>query len=137
MSFDIGKAPRYDPRGIMHQRRIDMNFKGYEAEHDEVLVSLANTDLFEQIEVGNGSSNNSDRRSQGKATYKQTKVTTPLKAEKSLKRQSIDTMDMDEDETTKRPRMPKPSKEIVDIEDDDERSINKGKTTIVEDESQE
>ena len=46
-------------------------------------------------------------------------------------------MDMDEDVATKRPRMSEPSKEIVDIEDDDERTINKGKATIVEEESQE
>ena len=62
---------------------------------------------------------------------------TPLKVEKSLKRYSDDTMDMDEDVATKRPRIFEPNKEIVDIEDDDERSINKGKTTIVEEESQE
>lgn len=42
MSFDTDKALRYDCRGIMHQRRIDMNFKGYDVEHDEVLVALAN-----------------------------------------------------------------------------------------------
>ena len=61
---------------------------------------------------------------------------TPLKAEKSLKRHSADTMEMDEDVATKRPRISEQRKEIVDIEDDDERSINKGKTTIVEEESQ-
>ena len=33
--------------------------------------------------------------------------------------------------------MSESSKEIVDIEDDDDRSINKGKATIVEEESQE
>ena len=47
MSFDTDKALRYDPKGVMHQRRIDMNFKGYEAEQDDVLAALANTDLFE------------------------------------------------------------------------------------------
>ena len=47
MSFDIDKALRYDPRGIMHQRRIDMNFRGYDVEHDELLATLANTDVFE------------------------------------------------------------------------------------------
>ena len=57
---------------------------------------------------------------------------TPLKAKKYLKRHFADTMDMDEDVATKRPRMSEPSKEIVDMEDDDERSINKGKVTIVE-----
>ena len=47
MSFDPDKALRYDPKGIMHQRRVEMNFKGYDVEHDEVLATLANTDLFE------------------------------------------------------------------------------------------
>lgn len=46
-------------------------------------------------------------------------------------------MEVDEDVSTKRPRLSKSSKEIVDIEDDDDRSINKGKATIVEEESQE
>ena len=137
MSFDTDKALRYDPRGIMHQRRIDMNFKGYDVEHDEVLAALANTDLFEHIEVGNGSSSNGDKDSQDKATRKQIEVPTPLKAEKSLKRHSTDTMEVDEDASTKRPRLSDSSKEIVDIEDDDDRSINKGKATIVKEESQE
>jgi hypothetical protein len=137
MSFDTDKSLRYDPRGIMHQRRIDMNFRGYDFEHDEVLVSLANTDLLEQVELGNGSSSNGDQINQNQAIMKQTEIPTPLKAEKSLKRQSADTMEVDEDTSTKRPRLSKSSKEIVDIEDDDDRSINKGKPTIVEEESQE
>ena len=132
MNFDSNKALRYDPNKVLHQRRINMNFKGYEAEHDEVLAALANIDLFEKIRVGNDSSNNSERNSPDKATSKQTKVPTPLKAEKSLKRHFVDTMEVDEDVSTKRPRLSESSKEIVDIEDDDDRSINKGKATIVE-----
>ena len=62
---------------------------------------------------------------------------TPLRSEKSLKRHSTDTMDMDEDVSSKRPRLSEPSREVVDIEYDDDRSINKGKATIVEEESQE
>ena len=68
MSFDKDKSLRYDPKGVMHQRRIDMSFKGYDAEHDEVLVALANTDLFEHIEVGDGSSNNSEKSNQERDT---------------------------------------------------------------------
>ena len=114
-----------------------MNFKSYEAEHDEVLAALANNDRFEQIEVGNGSSNNGEGINQEKYIVKQTEIPTPLKAEKSLKRHSANTMEVDEDASTKRPRLSESSKEIVDIEDDDDRSINKGKATIVEEESQE
>ena len=43
---------------------------------------------------------------------------------------------MDVDPITKKPRISEQSKEIVDIDDDDERSINKGKATIVEEEPQ-
>ena len=43
---------------------------------------------------------------------------------------------MDVDPVAKKPRISEQSKEIVGIEDDDERSINKGKATIVEEESQ-
>ena len=46
-------------------------------------------------------------------------------------------MEEDENTSTKRPRLSELGKEIVDIEDDDDRSINKGKPTIVEEESQE
>ena len=63
-----------------------MNFRGYDAEHDEVLVALANTDLLEQVELGNGSNNNGDQSNQNQDVIKQTKIPTPLKAEKSLKR---------------------------------------------------
>ena len=86
MSFDKNKTLRYDPRGIMHQRRIGMNFRGYDAKNDEVLDALVNTDLLEQIELRNGSNNNGDKSNQDKAIVKQTEIPTPLKAEKSLKR---------------------------------------------------
>ena len=114
-----------------------MNFKGYDAEHDEVLAILANTDLLEHVELRNGSSNNGDQSNQNQEAIKQTKIPTPLKAEKYLKRPSADTMELHENTSTKRPRLSELGKEIVDIEDDDDRSINKGKLTIVEEESQE
>jgi len=136
MSFATDKALRYDPRGIMHQRRIEMNFRGYDAEYDEVLAALANTNLLEKVELGNGSSSNGDQSNQNQDVIKQTEIPTPLKVEKSLKRQSADTMEVDENASTKRPRLSESSKEIIDIGDDDDRSINKGKTTIVEEESQ-
>ena len=114
-----------------------MSFKGYEAKQDEVLVALANTDLFEQIEVGNGSSSSGERDSQNKATDKQNEVPTPLKAENSLNTHFVDTMEVDEDVSRKRNKLSEPRKEVVDIEDEDDKSINKGKATIVEEESQE
>ena len=42
---------------------------------------------------------------------------------------------MDVDVSTKKPKISIQDQEIVDLENDDERSINKGKATIVEEES--
>ena len=136
MRFDTDKALRYDPKGVMHQRRIEMNLKGYDAEQDEVLAALANTNLLEQIECGNGSSNNQNQNTQDQQPIKQAQIPTPFKVEKSLKRPSADTMEVGENTSVKKPRLAEVGEEIVEIEDDDDRSINKGKTTIVEEESQ-
>ena len=43
---------------------------------------------------------------------------------------------MDVDLVTKKPKISIQNQEVFDIDDDDERSINKGKATIVEEESQ-
>ena len=61
---------------------------------------------------------------------------TPLKAEKFLKRHYGETVDMDVDPFTKNPKKSKQRKENVDTDYDDERSINKGKDTIVGEEPQ-
>ena len=61
-------------------------------------------------------------------------VPTPLKGEKYLKRHFVDTSNMEIDVTTKKSRVSIKSEEIVDLEDNDEQSINKGKGTIVEEE---
>ena len=114
---------------------MDVNLKGYDVDQDEVLVAFANTDLFEQLEVGDRSSNNSEMGNLGKVTDNKIEVPTPLKGEKSFKRHSGETEDMDVDLVTKKPRMPIQNQEVVGIDDDDERSINKGKATIVEEES--
>ena len=113
-----------------------MNFKGYDVERDEVLATLANTDLLEKIECGNGSSNNQNQSTQDQQTINQAQIPTPFKVEKSLKRSSADTMEVDENTSVKKPRLAGVGEEVVEIEEDDDRSINKGKTTIVEEESQ-
>ena len=133
INFQIDISIRYDPKKVFHQIRLDINFKGYDAENDEMLATLANTDLLEHIEVGDRNNCSSERNNPNEATkHQQTKVTTPLKGEKSLKRHSTDTVDMDVDVATKKPRISIQDQEIVDLEGDDERSINKGKATIVE-----
>ena len=70
MRFDTDKSLRNDPKGIMHQRRVEMNLKGYDAEHDEVLAALANTDLLEHVELGNGSSSNGNQSNQNQEAIK-------------------------------------------------------------------
>ena len=44
-------------------------------------------------------------------------------------------MDMDEDLVTKKPKMSMNDQEIVDIDDDDLRPINKGKSIFIDEES--
>ena len=51
MGFETDKSLRYDPKGVMNQRRMEANFKGYDVEQDEVLVDLANTDFLKQLRV--------------------------------------------------------------------------------------
>ena len=57
-----------------------------------------------------------------------------LKWEEFFERHSTDIADMEINITTKKPRVFVQSKEIVDLEEDDEESINKGRFTIVEEE---
>ena len=80
-------------------------------------------------------SSSSDRINPDKTVEGQNiEVPTPLKGDKSLKRHSTNTTDMEIDITTKKPKVFVLSKEIVDLEEDDEQSINKSKGTIVEEE---
>lgn len=135
MNFQTYKSPRYDPKKVIHQRKLDVNLSGYKVEQDEVLATLANIDLSEQMGDDDGNSSSSDMINPDKVVEGQgTKVPTPLKGDKSLKRHSTYTTDMEIDITTKKPRVFIQSKEIVDLEEDDEQSINKGKSTIVEEE---
>ena len=130
MNFQTYKSLRYDPKKVIHQRNLDVNLAGYEAEQDEVLATLANTDLLEKMGDDDIHSSSSDRINLDIVA----EVPTPLKGEKSLKGHSIDTVDMEIDITTKKPRVFVQSKEIVDLEEDDKQSISKGKGTIVEEE---
>lgn len=82
-----------------------MNFRGYDVEHDGVLAALANIDLLEHVEYGNDSSNNADQSNHNQEAIKQTKIPTPLKAKKSLKRPYVDTMEVDENTSAKKPRL--------------------------------
>ena len=56
MNFQTDKSLRYDPNKVIHHRKIDVNLKGYEADQDEVLAALANTDFLEQM----GDTDNND-----------------------------------------------------------------------------
>ena len=60
MNFETNKSLRYDLKKVIHQRKLDVNLAGYEAEHDEVLPSLANTNFLEQMGDDDKNSNSSD-----------------------------------------------------------------------------
>ena len=64
MGFENNKTLRYDSKGVINQRRMEASFRGYEAEQDEVLATLANTDFLETIESANGSRDEQDQNAQ-------------------------------------------------------------------------
>ena len=106
MNLQIDKSLRYDPKKVIHQRKLDVNLSGYEVEQDEVLVALVNSDFLEQMGDNDSNDNSSDRVNLDKVVVRQgTKVPTPLKGEKSLKTHCTDTSDMQIDITTKKPRV--------------------------------
>ena len=99
------------------------------------MAALANSDFLEQMGDNDNNDSSSERVNPDKAVVGQgIEVSTPLKGEKSLKRHSTDIVDMDIDITTKKPRVSTQGKEVVDLEEDDEESINKRKGTTVEEE---
>ena len=110
---------------------MEANFRGYDAEQDEVFAALANTDFLETIESVNGSSDEHDQNAQDQQTVSQPQIPTPYQVEKSLKRPSADIMEVDPGTSTKKPRLAKIG-EIMEIEDDEVRSTNKDNITIVE-----
>ena len=50
MCFQKDRSLKYYPKKIINQRKIEVNMSGYEAEQDEILVALANSDFLEQVE---------------------------------------------------------------------------------------
>ena len=133
MGFESDKALRYDPKGVMNQRRMEASFRGYEAEQDEVLAALANTDFLETVDSANGSSDEQDQNTQDQQATSQPCIPTPYQVEKSIKRPSADVMEIDPGTSSKKPRLPE-IEEVVEIEDDEDRSTNQDITTFVEQE---
>ena len=60
MNFQIDKGLRYDPKKVIHQRKMDVNLSGYEGEQDGVLVALANSDFLEQMGDNDNNDSSSD-----------------------------------------------------------------------------
>ena len=133
MGFENDKALRYDPKGVMNQRRMEASFRGYDVEQDEVLDALANTDFLKTVESVNGSSDEQDQNAQDQQAIHQPQIPTPYQVEKYLKRPSADVMEIDPGTSTKKPRLAE-IEEIVEIEDDEDKSTNKDNTTFVEEE---
>ena len=69
MGFESDKALRYDPKGIINQRRMDAGFRGYDAEQDEVLAALANSDILEPVNSEDGSSRADEKSSRSASNW--------------------------------------------------------------------
>ena len=92
----------------------------YEVEQDEILASLANSDFLEQVENKDSTNGGKDTINPDKATAKhRIEFPTPLKGEKSLKRHSTYTSDMEIDVSTKRSRTSTQQIEVVSLDEDD------------------
>ena len=68
MWFKIERSLRYDPKKIVNQRNIEVNMSGYEAEQDEILAALANSDFLEQVEDKDNTDSGKDTVNLDKAT---------------------------------------------------------------------
>ena len=89
------------------------------------MAALVNSDFLQQVEDKDSTDSGKDIINPDKATAeKKTKVPTPLKGEKSLKRHCTDTTDMEIDVSTKKARTFTQQIEVVSLDEDDEGSIN-------------
>ncbi|CAF4245018.1 unnamed protein product [Adineta steineri] len=109
---------------------MDAGFRGYEAEQDELLAALANSDILEPVDSENGSSSEKEKDPPEQQAPGPVGMPTPYQLEKALKRPADDTMEIDPGTTSKKPRL----QEVVDIDDDDDKSTNQEVTTVVEQE---
>ena len=87
MGFPTDRVVKYDPKGIINQRKIDAGIGHYNANPNELLAALVNCDFLEPITSIGFTDNTSNAEEVDKATLVHgTKIPTPHKGEKSLKR---------------------------------------------------
>lgn len=71
MGFPTDKAVKYDPKGIIDQRKTDVGIGHYNVDSDELLAALANCDFLEPITDIEFSDNTSNTVEVDKATIAQ------------------------------------------------------------------
>lgn len=138
MGFQTDKDVKYDPKRIIDQRKIGAGIGHYNADIDELLASLANCDFLEPITSIEFTDNTSNGEEVDKSTLAHgTKNPTPHKGEKSLKRQSADTTEMEVDAPSKRDKTSSNLVHIISLdEDDDQGSINQDTIVIITEEKE-
>ena len=102
------------------------------------MVALANCDFLEPITDIEFIDNTSNTVEIYKATIAHgTKIPTPHKGEKSLKRQSADTTEMEVDTPSKRAKTSSHHVHIISLdENNDQGSINQGTTVLITEEKE-
>lgn len=117
----------------MIKGKIDAGIGHYNVDSDELFAALANCDFLEPITSIDFTDNTSNVEEVDKATIAHgTKIPTPHKGEKSLKRQSADTTEMEVDAPSKRAKTSSNHVHIISLdEDDDQGSINQGTTVLI------
>ena len=102
MGFPTDRVVKYDPKGTIDQRKTNADIGHSNADPDELLVALANCDFLEPITSIEFTDNTSNTKEVDKATIAHgIEIPTPHKGEKSLKRQSADTTEMELDTPSK------------------------------------
>lgn len=138
MGFLTDKVVKYDPKGIMDQRKEDAGIDHYNVDLDELLAALANSDFLEPIIGIEFTDNTSETQGMYNTIVVQgTEIPTLHKGEKSLKRQSADTADMEVDIPSKRAKISSNHVHIISLdEDNDQGSINQETIVIITEEKE-
>jgi hypothetical protein len=136
MGFPIDRVVKYDPKGIIDQGKTNAGMGHYNANSDELLAALTNYDFLEPIIDIEFSDNTSNPMEMDKATIAHgTKIPGPHKGEKSLKRQSADTAEMDVDTPSKRDKTSSHHVHIIYLDENDyQGSINQGTIVLITEE---
>ena len=106
MNMQFDKKAKYDPKHIISQRKVASRLGTYEHQEDEELAAKANHSYTEKDAEMSNSGQEEDKGLEAQTIiYPITRIPTPFKDERSLKRPIKEVTNMEVDTTTKNPRV--------------------------------